>query len=402
MALQQVNSSVTTGTRYNTRATRLCDELLSDIHTGRYPRGGYLPAESSLAATYQVSRATIRKAVDILVQNHKLEKAPRRGVKVPGEGSSVQTASAAVQTPGRSMSASGQGESRVVPAMRVKTTFVVAWSGTVDHAPTQICEGFRQYGEQHGVDVRICVSSESHTPTLEMLSHIENLANGVFIYPFDEPEYVKEVNRLLRIGFPVVATRELAGSNVSIVNSNEPVGVYQAVNYLIEKYHRPACCLSTTGTVSSDIRHTAYSQAMRDAGFGDQIAGRSFQLDANESDPTIWGVDKSPLIGVSAAKRMLKTVELPCSVYCSNDYVAASVYKAAEECGLVVGRDVMVIGTDDAPLAKFLRPTLTTLHAHRLDIGYEAAKLLHKMVAGQVTKPVHIALPYKFMIRESA
>jgi hypothetical protein len=319
MALQQVNSNVTTGTRYNTRATRLCDELLSDIHTGRYPRGGYLPAESSLAATYQVSRATIRKVVDILVQNKKLEKAPRRGVKVPGEGGSAGMASSAVGTASRS---SGSSETRIMPAIRVKTTFVVAWSGTVDHAPTQICEGFRQYGEQHGVDVRICVSSDSHAPTLEMLSHIENLANGVFIYPFDEPEYVKEVNRLLRIGFPVVATRELAGVNVSIVNSNEPVGVYQAVNYLIEKYHRPACCLSTTGTVSSDIRHTAYAQAMRDAGFGDEIAARSFQLDANEADPTIWGVDKSPFVGVSAAKRMLKTVELPCSVYCSNDYVA--------------------------------------------------------------------------------
>jgi LacI family transcriptional regulator len=82
--------------------------------------------------------------------------------------------------------------------------------------------------------------------------------------------------------------------------------------------------------------------------------------------------------------------------------MARGVYQAAERRGLVIGRDIMVAGFDDIPMAKFLKPALTTLRQPRIKIGYEAAKLLHQIISKKISKPVHIHLPVELITRESA
>jgi LacI family transcriptional regulator len=386
MNTEKATIGMNTGTRYNTRTTRLCDSLLQDIREGRFQQGAFLPAESSLAETYSVSRSTIRKAVDILVRNNKLEKTPHHGVKVRENLAVAEIA----QIPDTTTNTS-----------TVRSTLAIVMSGTINHSESQKCEGFREYAEHHHLDVCVYIDQHDHNSTLEIMSHIEHLADALVIYPYDMPEYVEAVKRLQSINFPLVMFRALTGVKTNLVTSNDLAGAYQAVNYLIEKYHRPVYFL--TDDSPRQLRAKAFACAMRDAGFGDRIESMIFTIiGAMDKDPKIWGEEKSPCVGVEASRSFLKTITLPASVYCVNDYVAASLYTAAQERGIVIGKELMIVGTDDLPLAKFLTPTLTTLHAHTKDIGYEAAKLLHKVILGKVQKPVQMALPYKFIIRESA
>lgn len=53
----------------------------------------------------------------------------------------------------------------------------------------------------------------------------------------------------------------------------------------------------------------------------------------------------------------------------NSDYLAAGVYRAARERGLVVGRDVSVIGHDDLPTSALLDPPLTTIALDREGLG---------------------------------
>lgn len=65
------------------------DSIQKDIHAGKYTEAGKLPTEDDLIKLYQVSRNTIRKAVDLLVKRGAIMPIQGSGMflrKVPSEG----------------------------------------------------------------------------------------------------------------------------------------------------------------------------------------------------------------------------------------------------------------------------------------------------------------------------
>jgi DNA-binding LacI/PurR family transcriptional regulator len=64
--------------------------------------------------------------------------------------------------------------------------------------------------------------------------------------------------------------------------------------------------------------------------------------------------------GAAAAARLLETVR-PTAVLCSSDLMALGAISEAQHRGLVVPRDLSVVGFDDIPLASYCTPALTTL-----------------------------------------
>ena len=58
----------------------VCDDIEKDIMDGTFKKSNKLPTEDELIEKYQVSRNTIRKAIDLLT---------RRGLVIPIQGSGV-------------------------------------------------------------------------------------------------------------------------------------------------------------------------------------------------------------------------------------------------------------------------------------------------------------------------
>ncbi len=56
----------------------------------------------------------------------------------------------------------------------------------------------------------------------------------------------------------------------------------------------------------------------------------------------------------------------------ANDSMAIGGYNAIKSRGLVIGKDILVTGYDDAPASLVLDPPLTTVHNHIIDMGYHA------------------------------
>ena len=56
--------------------------LLERLKEGRYPVGGRMPTEDELARQFEVSRVTIRRSLDILVQDGFLERKQGSGYRV--------------------------------------------------------------------------------------------------------------------------------------------------------------------------------------------------------------------------------------------------------------------------------------------------------------------------------
>jgi len=70
------------------KADAVSERMLHDIHSGKYQPGALLPGENELAEAYQVSRPTIRKAIETLIAAGTLEKLPYRGVQLAFSGDS--------------------------------------------------------------------------------------------------------------------------------------------------------------------------------------------------------------------------------------------------------------------------------------------------------------------------
>jgi DNA-binding LacI/PurR family transcriptional regulator len=106
-----------------------------------------------------------------------------------------------------------------------------------------------------------------------------------------------------------------------------------------------------------------------------------------------------------AALALLRGDDRPTAMLCFSDVIAHGVVRAAEELGLDVPGDLSVVGFDDSPLARRLRPQLTTVRQDVREKGRVAAAALRVAMAhhraGTTAPAEHVVLPTELVVRES-
>ncbi|TVT06745.1 GntR family transcriptional regulator, partial [Enterococcus durans] len=60
----------------------VADKIKEDIFSGKYPVGTMLPTENELEELFQVSKITVRKAIELLAADEYVEKKSGRGTTV--------------------------------------------------------------------------------------------------------------------------------------------------------------------------------------------------------------------------------------------------------------------------------------------------------------------------------
>ncbi|SMY10015.1 LacI family DNA-binding transcriptional regulator [Flavimaricola marinus] len=87
--------------------------------------------------------------------------------------------------------------------------------------------------------------------------------------------------------------------------------------------------------------------------------------------------------GERAGDRLLTRPNPPTAIVCAVDFAALGVYRAAAGRGLVIGRDLSVIGYDGIPEGAYAMPPLTTFTVDNRAAGERLAKLLIRRVRGE-------------------
>ncbi len=93
--------------------------------------------------------------------------------------------------------------------------------------------------------------------------------------------------------------------------------------------------------------------------------------------------------------------QLPRAIACANDQTALGVVYALRQHGLDVPGDVAVTGFDDIPVARHLRPQLTTVRQPIQELGATAFEVLYSMINDAGQAPRDIVLPTRLIPRES-
>src|SRR3954454_9097175 len=84
--------------------------------------------------------------------------------------------------------------------------------------------------------------------------------------------------------------------------------------------------------------------------------------------------------GYAAAVLLLEQDDPPTAILCFSDVLANGVVRAAEARGLRVPEDLSVAGFDDSPLARRMRPALTTVRQPVEEKGHVAAAMLTEAI----------------------
>ncbi|MEL7383674.1 MAG: substrate-binding domain-containing protein [Pseudomonadota bacterium] len=148
------------------------------------------------------------------------------------------------------------------------------------------------------------------------------------------------------------------------IQDNSLRGGYLAAKYLIDCGHKEVGCI--TGPLikhQAQMRYEGYKRAMLEA---------ELEFNANwivESDFECEG-------GYQAFKKMVERGPLPSSIFVSNDMMAMGVINAANELGIQIPEQLSIIGYDDIHIAKFMSPSLTTIHQPKYRLGQAAVETL--------------------------
>lgn len=203
----------------------------------------------------------------------------------------------------------------------------------------------------------------------------------------------RRVRCLLDAGFPFAAFgRANPEWDFPWVDVDGTAGVRMATEHLIQQGHRRIACLAwPEESLTGRYRLQGYLAAMRQAGLSVQAEW----IAVTENTHADAYASAQRLLSLSARQR-------PTAIVALSDLMAMGVMNAAWDAGLEVGRDLAVTGFDDAPIARFLRPPLTSLSQPLDRIGEQLIAMLVSLINSRSLVNPHVLMPPSLVVRESS
>lgn len=260
------------------------------------------------------------------------------------------------------------------------------------HFYSQLITGAEQVAMEHGFNIIICQSHESTEKEEKLIEVLLNSrVEGLLICIANETVDRERFFKILSSGIPVVfCDREMANLNISSVISNDYQGAFAATEYLINKGCKRIAHLAGSENIPN-------SQS-RKQGYLDAILKNSLSY-----QKIIYTHYLTPQIQV-AMRQLLLATPRPEAVLCYNDYVAFDAIEIIKEYELEVGKDILVIGFADEPIAQYMTPKLTTVKQPVWEMGKVAMQMLLEELKGkkQMEAPCSKKLETVLILRDSA
>lgn len=201
----------------------------------------------------------------------------------------------------------------------------------------------------------------------------------------------ERITYLVERGFPFVAFgRSDLDLDFPYVDVDGTKGLDEATQYLIDLGHRRVAYISAPPNLMfAHYRLTGYKKALERSG-----------LPVREEWIAIGRLTQED--GYREGLRLLDLEPAPTAIIAANDLMALGVISAAQERGLIVGRDLAVVGFDDTPLAEHSHPSLTTVHQPIYDIGKMICCMLIQLIENGDPVQRQVMLEPTLVIRESS
>ena len=186
---------------------------------------------------------------------------------------------------------------------------------------------------------------------------------------------------------------------VNMITNHKLFGFYHAIEHLHELGHEKIGYLGPRG-----IQYTLFISAMLRYQNG-VIKEDKFSIFVASEDGKLLGSSLRNLVCQELGDRLDDKPLLATAFICSNDYIALGAVDAMKERGLQVGRDISVVGVDNAEghglTAVDDQPILTTLENPFEALARRIGESLFNQITGKQKDIVHEYLPMHLIVRES-
>jgi LacI family transcriptional regulator len=173
------------------------------------------------------------------------------------------------------------------------------------------------------------------------------------------------------------------------VGSDNATGLSQALHHLHDLGHRRIGFVRGPADSSSAFERLQTFQS--------HVASLALH-----SDPDlVFPGDYTFAAGVTAARHLLGLRRPPTAIFASSDMNAMGVIETAAAQGLMVPRDLSVVGLDDIALAGLRSINLTTVRLRKREMGAAAATLLMKRIRGKTGPGCEQIFPTDLVVRGS-
>ncbi|MDO8589014.1 MAG: GntR family transcriptional regulator [Armatimonadota bacterium] len=356
----------------------VADNLRSQITCGQYKPGDHLPPERELVVQFSCSRATIRLAVDRLIAQKLVERRPKRGVVV--------------------RSAQGEGEVDRPPKMD-DTVSIVLPSASWHTNAMRVLRACQSALYQNSYYAIVCDSGYENLAEgmHREAEHVESMmakgVPGMVLWPAHQQYDIEVFRRAQNAGLTIVLVdREIPGLECDYVGVDNADGAFQATLHLISHGHKRIGHIThLVQPTSLKLRIEGYRRALESAGleYDDRLLIAAWPHQDTEQLET-------------ALRQMMCLQDPPTAVFCATDHLAGVTIAKLQYLGVMIPRDIAIVGFDDDLFAKWSVAPLTTVAQPFEAIGEEAVRLLMaRLRHGLVGPPKRIILPTKLIIRQS-
>jgi DNA-binding LacI/PurR family transcriptional regulator len=359
---------------------QLHNQLRELILSGRWDGGTRIPSENQLTSHLNISRSTVRLA---------LQRAELEGLveRLPGKGTYVAYLSRK------------ESPSHLI-------AFVTCGFDSESHL--LLLNGAEEEVKANGYRM-IFSNAQNRQEEIEILRRLaqENVA-GILLWPNANSAQMKQENalRYQQIGVPIVLLdRQIYGFDCDCVTSENYGGAKALMQHLIDIGHQHIVFLSHFEMEVLPVmeRYRAYRDALQEVGL-------------TPADPWLIGHPGTEISASYALRSSVdaKSLELqqikdyllgaqprPTAIFAINDYLAVLATRAMKLLDLSVPDDISIAGFDDIDLAAHLDVPLTTVAQDRFALGKRAAQLLIERVEGFAARASCEIIPTRLRIRSS-
>jgi len=358
----------------------------------------FLPIDSGSKSLYTDENA-FRKRFHNLAKNRSsptiLDVAERAGVSIatvsrvlngntPVAAATLQRVQAAVED----LAFVPRAAARVLASQRTNTIgLVLDEIGREFFSP--LLRGIEAAAREAGFDLLIQTTRMPHFPNVPLQGLGRHNTDGLIV--FNDSLGMNELTHLHKNGLPLVLMHQTppGALKIPVVTIENKSGAQKIIEHLIEVHgcRRIAFLQGPDGNEDSEWRERGYREAL-------QAHGLPFEPSLVASGGYDEGVAQA-----SVEHWLMEGIEID-GLFAGDDEAARGALSALHRAGKRVPQDVAVVGFDDVPVARFLRPPLTTVRAPIEQVGREAARQLIRLIRGEKVE-LTILLPTQLVIRES-
>ena len=197
-----------------------------------------------------------------------------------------------------------------------------------------------------------------------------------------------KAEELLQIGIPVIGVATIQNMlNLPFVSANSKEVAQMACEYLLKKKFGNLAFFGLTQARWSAERLEYFSQYLARKGHNVHVFKEKQVLLRNDLTPftRLW-INTALNTGQQKLIEWLKQLPKPVAILASCDIFACHLLNVAKEAGFSIPDEIAILGVNnDNAICNICDPPLSSIAFNFKKAGYDAAKLLDKMISGHET-----------------